>query len=447
MPEDNRARLKQWLESGEARLHPLTLPQRELWEASPVPAGAVANHICNFIQVRGSLSFDDGVAALQRVVDRHEALRTSFLPGKAGPVQLVRSTGTAVMENRELPTSQYGEEAVEEAMREFFLQPFDLLRGPLFRAAWFQRTDDEFLLVFAGHHSIADGWSLGVFVQDLVSAYIMNRKGGAALPAVPESYSAWGAAERALWTPQLLAERAGFWKKTLAGSSQLWTSPNAIDLARPLARRITHIDAPLTAAIRNLARNSGATLFSTLLTAFQWTLWRWTGRDDITVGTPVANRNRKTSHETMGYYAGNVPLRGHVARDKPFADALRDGHAANTDAFAHYMPFAELVKAVGDQQAAVHHPVYSVRFALQNHPVPDVTLPSLTMKLRMRSTGTARFDLACEVTEEGDRLEVVWLHRPGMFSDGDIDTLNELFLTVSALVCDDSTSRPTSIPF
>src|SRR3569623_2009740 len=143
MSDDNRARLKQWLESGEASLHTLTLPQRELWEASPVHPGSVANHNCNFIQVRGTLSFDDGMAALQRVVDRHEALRTSFLPGKAGPVQLVRSTGTASMEVREMPASQYDEAAVEEAMREFFLQPFDLLRGPLFRAAWFQRTADE----------------------------------------------------------------------------------------------------------------------------------------------------------------------------------------------------------------------------------------------------------------------------------------------------------------
>ncbi len=445
MPEDNRARLKQWLESGEARLHPLTLPQRELWEASPVPPGSVANHICAFIQVRGALVLKDGEAAIQRVVERQEALRTSFLPGKAQPVQLVRSSGTAVMHYRELPASEHDDDALEAAMRDIFLEPFDLLRGPLFRTAWLQRGPDEFVMVFAIHHAIADGWTLGVFVQDLVAAYLMTRHGRAApLPAVPESYSAWGAAERAYWTPRILAERGDFWNKRLAGSGHLWAAPALVDLAQPLTRRITHVDATLATAVRNLARANGATLFSTLLTAFQWALWRWTGKDDITVGTPVANRNRKAAHETMGYYAGNVPLRVQVDPGKPFSIALREGHSSNTDAFAHYMPFAELVKALGDQDT-VHHPVYSVRFALQNHPVPDVNLPGLAMKLRMRSTGTARFDLACEVTEEGDRLEVVWLHRASMFSSDDIDTLNGLFVAVLALVSGDPESRPSLI--
>ncbi|MDB6137566.1 MAG: HxxPF-repeated protein [Verrucomicrobiaceae bacterium] len=433
MSEDNRSRLKQWLQSGEARLHPLAFPQRELWEASPVAVGDVANHICAFINVRGPIVIKDCEIAVQRVVERHEVLRSSFLPGKAGPLQMVRSSGTANSRYRELSASEAQPEALEEVMGEIFAQPFDMVRGPLYRVEMLQRGPDDLVMALAIHHAIADGWTLGVFVQDLVTAYIQSKhKQGTALPPVPCSYSDWAAAERAYWQPQLLAERAAFWKDRLSGSRPLWDSPLE---AGPLQRRVTAVPETLTAAVRELARSTSTTLFSTLLTAFQRTLSKWTGKEDITVGTPVANRHKPTTRETMGYFAGNVPLRTQVDHRQPFALAVRQGHEATMDAFANAMPFAELTQALGDAPAPGHHPVYSVRFALQNHPVPDVTLPGLSLQLRMRSTGTARFDLGCEVTEDGTGLEVVWLYRRCLFDQSDIETLNHLFGTVLSEAC------------
>lgn len=443
MPEDNRSRLKQWLESGEARLHLLTFPQRELWEASPVAVGDVANHICAFIQVRGNVSIKDCEAAVQRVVARHDVLRSSFLPGKAQPLQMVRSTGTANLVIRDLPSSSQSLEAQEEVMREIFMRPFDMVRGPLYRVEFLQRAADDILMVLAIHHAIADGWTLGVFVQDLVAAYIQSKHNlGTSLPPVPSSYSDWGAAERAYWQPALLEERTRFWKPQLAGSQQLWTSP--IETG-PLQRIILEVPPALTAAVRELARSTGATLFNTLLTAFQWTLVKWTGKDDITVGTPVANRNKQATNETMGYFAGNVPLRSQVDHDKPFTTALKECREATMDAFANAMPFVELAMALNDLPAPGHHPVYSVRFALQNHPVPDVNMPGFSVKLRMRSTGTARFDLGCEITEEGAGLEVVWLYRQTLFTRADIDTLNTLFLTVLTKVSSNPESRASFV--
>jgi hypothetical protein len=443
---DNRTRLKQWLASGEARLHPLSFSQRELWEASPVPAADVANHICTFIEVRGAISLKDCETALQRVVDRQEVLRLSILPGKTQPVQLVRSTATASMGYRELPLAQRHPEALEEVMQEIFREPFDMVGGPLFRVEMLQRSPGDFVLVFVTHHAIADGWTLGLFVENLVAAYLLGRQGGnRALPPVPLSYTAWAAADRAFWQPALLEERARFWRGRLEGAPHLWADSAEPHLAGPLQRHVSEIPADLTAALRALARTAGATLFSTLLTAFQWTLAKWTGKNDITVGTPVANRTKQTANETMGYFAGNVPLRGQVDGDKPFAVSVREGHEAVVDAFVNAMPFVELVHALGDHPTPGHHSVYRVRFALQNHPVPDVVLPTLTVKLRMRSTGTARFDLGCEVTEEGAGLEVAWLFRPTLFSEADIDTLDSLFLAVLKKVCGNPQSHASSL--
>src|SRR4029434_1414403 len=182
----------------------------------------------------------------------------------------------------------------------------------------------------------------------------------------------------------------------------LWTSPTA---PSKLCRWVTSIPPELAAATRKLARTNGATLFSMLLTAFQVTLSKWTGADDFVVGTPVANRNKQAGHETMGYFAGVVPIRCRVDQDRPFPESLRAVHQTTVDSFANAMPFVKLVSALGIQAEPGRHPVFQVRFALQNHPVPDVALPTLSAMLRMRSTGTARFDLGVEVTERNAGTE------------------------------------------
>ena len=198
MSGDKRALLKQRLESGELRLQPLTFPQRELWEASPVPVEDAANHICCLIEVRGKITPDDGAGALQLVVDRQEALRVSFLPGKDGPVQMIRKDGILKFRFRELTAAESHPEAMEEIARQIFNEPFDLLQGPLYRVELLRRAPEDHVLVFTIHHAIGDGWTLGLFVQELCLAFIQRVRGlRDGLPAVPQSYTAWGAAERA----------------------------------------------------------------------------------------------------------------------------------------------------------------------------------------------------------------------------------------------------------
>jgi len=440
---DNRSRLKQWLESGEARLHPLTFPQRELWETSPVPVADPANHICGFIEIRGAITHAECEAALRRVIERQEAMRLSFLPGKEKPVQMVRTTGTPLLGFRELSSAEARPEALEELMRETYAKPFDLLQGPLHRVEMMRRNAGDHVLAFSIHHAIADGWSLGVFVQDLSTAYVIGLKGlrkavatgllklADSLPPVPQTHSAWAAAERAFWQPAELDRRGAFWKSRLEGSRPLWSDHEGTARGGgPLLREAASLPADLTRAIRDLAARSGATLFSTLLAAFQVALWKWSGVDDLVVGTPVANRNKEAIRQTMGYFAGIVPLRGQVDPAGTFSGHLGSVHARAVDSFAHAMPFAELARLMGPSAGPGRHSIFDVRFALQNHPVPDIELPRISTRLHMRSTGTARFDLGCEITETGIELEVVWLHRQGMFSGADLAALDTLFRTV-----------------
>lgn len=434
MSADKRARLKQWLASGEARLQPLTFPQRELWEASPVAPGDMANHICAVIEVRGLLVEKDCHAAIQAVVNRQEALRLSILPGKEQPLQMVRSTCEANLSFRDLTGAERTPDGIEAIAQEIFAEPFDMLQGPLYRAVILRKSADECVIALAIHHAIADGWTLGTFVQDLFGAYMAQLMASTEpLPAVPLTYSGWGAAERAFWTPAILQPRLDFWQKELAGRPRLWSSPSQPAWTSGAAERwVTSIPADLAKATRDLARRHSATLYSTLLAAFQTAFSKWAGTDDVLVGSPIANRSKEVVHETMGYFAGIVPVRGRVDAARPFSEMLRGVQETTAHAFAEAVPFAELARALRDQAAPGYNPVFEVRFALQNHPMHDVTLPNLGAKLRMRSTGTPRYDIACEVTEQGDSFEVVWLLRHSRFTMADLHDLDRLFQSVLA---------------
>ena len=458
MQDDNRARLKHWLESGEARLHPLSFPQRELWENSPVAVDSPANHICSLVEMKGALTDKQSVAVLQRVVDRQEALRTSFLPGKEGPLQLVRSRAAANVRYRELSAAELQPGALPELSLQSCYPPFDLLQGPLYRAEVLRRAEDNHVLVFTIHHAIADGWSLGVFVQDLSTAYVMevsdlhrsvtaNVTGtSASLPPVQQSYSAWAATERMLWQPAELMRRARYWKGKLAGSRQIGPAAGAVERARqPLERAVSSIPQDLAAAALVLARSCGATLFSTLLAVFQLVLSRWTGQEDLVVGTPVANRNAASVRQTVGYFSGVMPLRCQMDRTRTVAEHVKAAHETAVEGFENAMPFVEIARALGEPCSPGLHTIFDVRFALQNHPALDVVLPGISTRLRMRSSGTARFDLGCEITEIGKAMEVVWLFKSSIFTSLAIADLDRLFLETLAKGCKSSGSRISAV--
>ncbi|MEY2439136.1 MAG: hypothetical protein QOI34_521, partial [Verrucomicrobiota bacterium] len=295
------------------------------------------------------------------------------------------------------------------------------------------RAANDHMLVFAIHHAIADGWSLGIFVEELFVAYLQGIAGSSeTLPPVPETYAAWGATERALWKPAILEARIEFWRNKLTGSRRLWNCP--ITPGAP-ERWLSTIPEVLATETRELARRISVTLFSALFGAFQIAFSEWSGFNDFVVGTPVANRTRQAARETMGYYAGIVPLRGQVDRSRVASDHLRAGHQLTIDSFSNAIPFVELAHALGEKSTPGYNPLFEIRFALQNHPIPEVSLPNMSARLSMRSTGTARFQLGCEITEVRGGLEVAWLFRKNLFSRRDIESLNGIFQRVLADVC------------
>ena len=434
--QENRTRLRAWLENGGARLQPVLFSERELWETSPVPVADCANHICGFIEIKGAITPGESEAAIQRVVDRQEVLRASFLPGKDRPLQLIRATGTPLQSYRELSRTEAHPGALEDLMMDVFRQPFDLLQGPLHRVEMMRRSANDHVLAFSIHHSIADGWSLGVFVQDLSTAYVMGLKGlrkaaaigvlGLAdeLPPVAQTYSEWTAAERAFWQPDELERRSAFWKSQLKVRAR-WEARGTLSLPRRSSQAACRGDSPGVDTFRDgtrVAERDNVVQHSA--GGFELTLWKWTGRDDIVVGTPLANRNKEAIRQTMGYFSGVVPLRGRVDPARPFADHLRSVQPRRWIVLPTPFHLPSWSDWLAGHRGAGRHSIFDVRFALQNHPLPDVDLPRISTKLRLRSTGTARFDLGCEITRSNSTLEVVWLYRNVMFDAKNVRELD-----------------------
>ncbi len=442
MAEDARARLKEWLASGQARLVPLTFPQRELWETAPAPPADPSNNICALLDIRGPLTLDMCREALGMVIARQEALRTTILPGKERPVQLVRASGEPVATKVELPPGAAGDEAVIAALAPHFAEPFDLVAGPLHRLIIVPAGPDQCFIGLAIHHAIADGWALTTFVEDFMTGCIavwrrsgkdMTRLQGLsdAMTPLPMTYSQWGAADRARWTAAALERSAELWRDRLAGSSLFFHAPHPV-AGESLTRWVVHIPATTAEAVRKLARRLGATPFTTLSAAFRIALQRWKGPSDVVLGTPVAGRSRAAVRETIGSFSEIVPLRSRIDPVRSLDETVRQVHEEALEDFAEAMPFAELVRAVERGGSRGRHAVYDVRFAVQNHPFPDIVVPGVSSRFRNLSSGTSRFDLACEITGDSGQMEMVWLRRESVVGQSDVQTLDAVFREVLA---------------
>ena len=455
MEADARTKLKEWISTGKARLEPLSFPQRELWEVSAVSPGDASNNICCFLDIRGPLTREMCTEALGHVIRRQEVLRTTFLPGKDRPLQVVRAEAEPAIVYRELDPSSATDERIIGEMQDCFSRPIDLLRGPLYRIEMLKRGPDHHALALAIHHSIADGWTVSNFVHDFTTGCLIAwQKAGndtsrikalrLDLAPLEMSYTQWAAAERARWTAAELKKHGDYWRSRLDGS-QLFFRDRAPAKSWSLAKWATEIPGSMAEPVRELAKKNGTTLFVALLAAFRVALFLWRGERDVVIGAPVAGRGKSAVRETMGYFSETVPLRGKIDPQRSFGETLAEMQREFVDDFAHAMPFAELAAAVGATRHPGRHPVFDVRFAVQNHPFPGIDIPGISSRLKLVSSGTARFDIACEMTEDGRRLELIWLHRTDVLGSPDVSELDRILRGVIGEVGRNPSLRPADL--
>ncbi|MDO9140569.1 MAG: amino acid adenylation domain-containing protein, partial [Methylobacter sp.] len=287
--------------------------------------------------------------------------------------------------------------------------PFDLSVGPLIRGQLLQLADDEYILLITQQHIISDGWSIGLFVQELSAIYSAFNQGlPDPLPKLVIQYADYAVWQRQWLQGDALAMQIDFWRHHLAGAPELLELP--ADRPRPPVQSYVgdsielKLSAELTAGLRQLSRRHGTTLFMTLLCGWSALMARLSGQQDVVIGTPVANRQHAETESLIGFFVNTLALRVVVDDDPSVAQLLNQVKATTLSAYAHQdLPFEQVVEAVKPSRSMSHSPIFQVMLALNNTPKGDaLTLPGLCLSPVTRPSTTTQFDLTLSLTEADD---------------------------------------------
>jgi amino acid adenylation domain-containing protein len=382
---------------------PLSFAQQRLWLLDALDPGNPVFNLPSPVRLTGPL--DAGVleCALTEIVRRHESLRTVFQGREGHPVQIVRPAGRVPLPLADLsglPASRREDEALLLADREGRL-PFDLARGPLVRTSLLRLSAADHVLSVTMHHIVTDGWSINVFVRELQALYAAFAAGRPSpLPELALQYPDFALWQRRALDGDALAALLGRFTQRFGTDLPVLRLPT--DRSRPPVQtnrgsiRSLQLPKELSEETRRLAQRSGATLFMTLLAAFQALLARYTGQEKIVVGTPVAGRNHAAIEGLIGFFVNTVVLPADAAGDPTFAQLLDRVRDMALAAYAcQDLPFEKLVEALQPERDRSRSPLFQVMFSLQNDAgaVPGVDGAAFAIEPVEGHTGTSQFDL------------------------------------------------------
>ena len=401
----------------------LSFSQQRLWVLDQIEPGGAAYLSAGALELRGALDAPVLERALGALVHRHESLRTVFESVEGQPLQVVSEPGAWTLPVADLSGEVEAAERLKTLLREEASRGFDLARGPLFRARLYRLAPDTHVLLLAMHHIISDGWSMGVLNRELGELYRGFSRGEApALPVLSLRYRDFARWQRSWLEGEALEGLLVHWRARLTGAPQVLELP--IDRPRPPvesqrgARYSFRLPLELAQALRGLARREGATLFMTLLSGFTLLLSRYSGQQDLLVGTPVANRSRAEIEDMVGFFVNTLVLRADLSGDLSASQFLARMREVCLDAYTHQdLPFERLVEEMRPARDLSRNPLFQVMFALQNAPLRPLELPGLTLRPVDVERGAAQFDLTLQMQETAEGLSGSFNYATDLFDE------------------------------
>ncbi len=391
---------------------PASFAQERLWFMDRLAPGNPAFNISYALRLRGRSSPAVVTAVLNEVVRRHEALRTTFAERGGQPLQVIAPPAAAglrlpVIDLAALPAGRRAAAVRGLAERESQWR-FRLESGPLLRTLLLRLAPDEHVLMLVMHHIISDGWSMGVLAREITAVWrVIAAAGAAPLPPLPIQYADFALWQRSWLSGAELERQVDYWRQRLAGAADSLDLP--ADRPRPAAQTYRGaqlrgvLAAGLMARLRQLARQHEASPYMALLAGFQALLGRLSGQGDLSVGSPIANRNRAELEPLIGFFVNTLVMRGDLAGDPPFDDLLARTRKSALEAFAHQdLPFERLVVELRPERRLSVTPLFQVVCALQNAPLGGMDLPGLTVAPVPLEVTTAQFDLELHGWEQDD---------------------------------------------
>jgi amino acid adenylation domain-containing protein len=432
---------------------PLSLTQQSFWFLDQLEPDSSSYNIRTAIKITGELVVERLQQALEAIVARHEILRSNFVLKEALPIQVISSSrpiDLSITDFSTLPPTER-EAEVEKVSRAEGQKPFDLAKGPLLRVKLLRLSADEHLLLLTVHHIVMDGWSIGVLRRELATLYQSFCEGRLSpLPALLIQFADFAVWQRRWLEGQEFAGQLEYWKQELAGA------PAALNLPTSYARAASPsgdgaemsllLPAKLSDAIKAISRQEDATMFMTLLAAFQTLLFRYSGQDDVVVGTPIAGRTMVETEDLIGPFINTLVVRTDASGNPTFRELLGRVRETSLRAYTHQdMPFEKLVDELRPERSANRTPLFQVMFALQNMPAPEVAVDGLVFApLRLSST-TAKFDLTLGVTQEPGGLRAAFEYSTDLFARDAIKRMLGHFQTLLETIVADPDQHLTDL--
>lgn len=419
---------------GEVTEFPLSYSQQSMWFYDQLEKGNPAFNISNAVKITGALDTGALETALKELVKRHEALRTTFKVVDGKPVQSVESDFEVKLHNKSFDYYP-DDERLNEVLKEEARCVFDLEKGPLFRFCLFTPGKQEYVLSMTIHHIISDGWSNTVLVSELFSLYEAHVQGRSlTLPELPVQFADYAAWERKRFDGEHLGDFLGYWKKQLTNSVTLILP---LDRKRSVTRTFegghepVSVPLELTNKLDSICKENGVTLFVLVLAAFKTLLYRYSGQEDISIGTVVANRSRKEIERTAGLFMNTLVLRTDFSGEPDFQEILQRVRRTAFDAYTYQeLPFDKLVEELSPPREDGVNPLFQVMFILQNTEKPELALPGLTMQPVDVESGMAPFDLRLQFTETEEGLKGKFDYSSAIFDSATIKNMARHLLAV-----------------
>ena len=428
---------------------PLSFAQRRLWFLDRMVPGSPAYNVVMTFAIRGPLRPDVLGRAVNEIVRRHEALRTTLPDTDGEPWQRVAAELILPVDTHDLRDAPH---LVDERVAELSREPFDLVEGPLLRVVLFRLADDRWVVFLNAHHVVVDGWSLGLFWEELLTLYDVFAAGRPSpFPELPIQYPDFAIWQRKYLSGDRLETQLAYWRDRLSGGTEHLELP--FDRPRPAVQTFDGGDAELVfpgslrSALQTLARSQGVGLFTVLLAALKALLHRYTGQSDIAVGSPVTNRTHVDIEPLIGFFVNSLVHRTQVEGDLTFAELVDRVQEAATGAQRHQeVPFEAIVEDLRPERYLSQNPLFQVCFSFL--PARPLRSPAgLTVeRISGVRNATTKFDLWISVVDRDDDLLVEVEYDSAVFDQATIDRLLAAYRTLLDAVAHDAGTPIARLP-
>ncbi|CPQ99630.1 syringomycin synthetase [Burkholderia pseudomallei] len=395
----------------------LSLAQQRLWFLTQLEGVSEAYHMSGAVRLDGPLNREVLQRALNRIVMRHEALRTCFVREEGEPIQVIQPHADLTVSYHDLREAESirheagnREQRAKDLSQAHASAPFDLSRDLPVRVLLLQLEDEAHVVQVVMHHIASDGWSVGVFLQELSALYgSFIAEQGDPLAPLPLQYADYAAWQRRWLASGQLEKQGAFWQTNLSGAPTLLELPTD----RPRPPKQSHagasvevkLGAALSERVKRLSQRHGVTPYMTLLSSWAAVLSRLSGQEEVVIGSPVAGRNRTEVETLIGFFVNTLALRLDLSSEPTVGELLKRTKAQVLSAQAHQdLPFDQVVERVKPPRSTAHPPLFQVMFVWQNMPAGELTIPGLTIRAVETPLQTAQFELTLSLQEAGDDI-------------------------------------------